>query len=164
MKKIAYLIATFAVLLFTSSGFNEDIFNPVTGNPAAPLNLENSTGTLSLDDYKGEYVLLSFWRSDDGASRAECNRAKAIANAAAGTEVPVKHIGINMDEDADLFEALAQSDGLDAASQYNVSGDAARRVASAYGLHGNLGTLLLDKDGRILAVNADQDTFDRLTR
>lgn len=163
MKKINILIAMFAVLLLTVSGFNESRFGSMPGDMAAPLNLSGVQGETTLDKFRGEYVLLSFWRSDDASSRAECNKAKAYSHAAARQGIDVKHVGINMADDRDLFDALVKADGLDANTQFTVDAKQAQSIRDAYNLDGNMGTLLIGKDGRVLAVNADRPTFERLT-
>lgn len=163
MKKFTFLIAMFVVLLLTVSGFNESRFGSTPGEMAAPITLNGKNGELSLNQLRGQYILLSFWRSDDATSRAQCNRAKALSLAASSDGRNVRHIGVNMADDPALFQALVSADGLDANSQFSVDAQQARDIENAYHLNGNLGTLLIGKDGRVLAVNADHATLQRLT-
>lgn len=150
MKKIFLTIALVAATLVFTSGFNEEAAAGGRGETAADIELANSFGSVSLKDYRGQYVLLSFWSSEDAASRILC-ASYARECAKNGKAV---HLGVNFDEQKALFDAIVDADGLDAKAQYNLTGTAAATVRHDYRLDGGtLGTLLIDPKGRIAAVN-----------
>lgn len=159
MKKNLLMIALFVASLVFTSGFNEEAGASGRGETAAEVRLENGYGSVSLNDYRGKYVLLSFWSSEDAASRMLCaNYARECAKN--GKAV---HLGVNFDEQKALFEAIVDADGLDAKAQYNLTGKSAAKVRHDYRLEGGvLGTLLIDPMGHIAAVNPSSEMIAAL--
>lgn len=153
MKQIFLMIVLVAFGLTATSAYNEDRFGTAPGDLAAPVELKNQRSQTSLSDFRGKYVLLSFWSSEDAASRTLCKRYDAWQKSA---ERPATvHLSVNLDSNRALFDAIVSADNLDAASQYNLTGEAAAKVRRDYHLTENLGTLLIDPEGRIAAVNPD---------
>ena len=159
MKKLFLMIALVAATLMLTSGFNEEAGYGGRGETAADVRLENSFGSVSLKDYRGQYVLLSFWSSEDAASRMLCaNYAREC-----GKNGKAVHLGVNFDEQKALFEAIVDADSLDAKAQYNITGKAAASLRHDYRLEGGqLGTVLIDPKGRIAAVNPTPEQIAKL--
>lgn len=157
MKIIKFLIALFPVLLLTSA-FSDEQFGSNPGQKAAPIELCNDTDTLNLADLQGKYVLLSFWSSTDATSRQLCKEYDTYCSSNSNT----KHISVCLDQDAALFEAIVERDGLNPASQFFLSGNIARKVIRDYHLDGALGTLLIGPDGRVVDVNPTEKRLARL--
>ena len=148
MKKLFLMIALVAATLMFTSGFNEEAGYGGRGETAADVRLENSFGSVSLKDYRGQYVLLSFCAN----YARECGKnGKAV------------HLGVNFDEQKALFEAIVDADSLDAKAQYNITGKAAASLRHDYRLEGGqLGTVLIDPKGRIAAVNPTPEQIAKL--
>ena len=149
------MIVLAAIGIFATSGFNEDRFGTRPGDLAAPVELKNRYVDVRLASCRGQYVLLSFWNSGDAASRVLCNKYAAWQKKLAAGTVRMRHLAVNLDDDSDLFAAIVNADGLDAAAQFNLTGDAAAKVRRDYHLNEALGTLLIDPEGRIAAINPD---------
>ena len=74
MKKAFTILALFAVLLLTSSAYNESAADKAASQSVAPmLVIDNGNDTFSLSEMRGKYLLLTFWSSTDANSRVACN-------------------------------------------------------------------------------------------
>lgn len=151
MKKSIFMIALLAVSLIASSGYTDTVTGTQPGKYAPQLALEQGDDTLSLGQCRGEYVLITFWSSSDAVSRQACNRYSAWM--AKHPESAVRHLAVNFDADRALFEEIVAVDGLDATAQYNVQGNAARRIIRDYRLDGGYGSVLINPDGRIAELD-----------
>ena len=71
MKKTLMSLALFVVLLFTVSANTDRVYTAVEGTKAPSFQVEAAVGsnTVSLDDFKGRYVIVNFWSSQDAPSR-----------------------------------------------------------------------------------------------
>ena len=154
MKKIYFLIAIMAVVMFTSSALSTDRFGSRPGSTAAPIALTDNGKSVRLADNRGRYVLLSFWQSSDAASRQMCNTYSSWLKTRAGhigaADGNIVMMGVNFDSSHQLFRMIVQSDCLDAKSQFNVSGETADRIRKDYHLGDALGTLLIGPAGRVV--------------
>lgn len=122
------------------------------------LKLTEGENTQHLSDFRGDYVLLSFWNSQDAPSRVDVNKYAWEVNAICdSTEVPLKHVGVNFDEDDQMFEHIVRRDRLDSTTQFNVQGQNAEKIQKDYNLNGRYGSILLDPEGKVVAVNPTHD-------
>lgn len=160
MKKAIVFIACFAFLAFILMAFTDRGTAPGIGYKAPGIALEGheSDTMMHLSDYRGEYVLLTFWSSSDAASRLRCNEYSSIA--AAG--VPLQHIAVNFDRSEGLFGEVVRRDNLRASEQYHVDGLAAKLIKENYHLDRGLHSFLIDKKGIIIAVDPDAEQVESL--
>jgi thiol-disulfide isomerase/thioredoxin len=156
MKKTFLTIALLPILLLTLSGYNDHQLGVMPGNKAPMIELQNDTKTVSLSDFKGKYVLLSFWSSSNANSRMLCNRYDAWTKKNDPNNKKVSFIGVNLDENNMLFSQIVKADNLLADAQFNAKGNNAEKIYSDYHLTQGLGTLLLDQSARVIAANPDQ--------
>lgn len=152
MKQLVLIIALVITALFTTSAFNEARFGTAPGETLPPLTLSDGSRRVNLADARGEYVLLSFWTSEDAASRELCHRYSVWSRKNSGK---IQHIAVNFDSHRPLFESIVKADGLDQANQFNVSGKAAEKIKKDFKIDGNCGTLLIAPDGTVAAINPD---------
>ena len=75
MKKTLLAVAAIAMLLVFSSAYNEKAIDSRVGYLAPNFTVSNADTTVSLQDLKGNYVLLTFWSSADAQSRISICKA-----------------------------------------------------------------------------------------
>jgi thiol-disulfide isomerase/thioredoxin len=153
MKKTFLIIAFLSVLLLTSSGLNDQRFGVTPGKLAPALALKNENLSVDLNDYRGSYVLLSFWSSSDANSRSLCNSYDAWVKNNDPLCEKVRLLAVNLDENSALFYNIVKADNLNENTQFNVKGKKAAKINSDYHLSAGYGTLLIGPDGRIIAAN-----------
>lgn len=161
MKKLLTIFALVAILVTTTSGNSEEQPRATIGDNAPDFVSSSQNGEFRLSELQGRYVLLSFWTSSDAESRRLC---KVYDNFATQDKSGrIASVGINFDSQSELFEQIVRQDRLKAQTQYNVNGKVADHIRRSYGLTGRLGTLLIDPEGRIVAVNPSFDTLNQLS-
>lgn len=153
MKKIIMIVAAAALMLGITSAFNEQRFGATPGSEAPMLTLANNHGSVNLADMRGNYVLLSFWSSDDGNSRALCNSYATWFDQNREAKPNFRYVGVNLDANPALYSRIVAADGLNQALQYAVPTVDTANVKQSFGIEQTAGTLLISPDGRVLAVN-----------
>ena len=140
-----------ALMLVATSAFTRTSDGVVPGDTAPNIVLVNDIIKTTLQDMRGEYVLLTFWASDNAESRIQCTKYSAwvkdseIAN--------LRHVSVNFDKEPDLFREISRLDSLDPQRQFNVPGTEADAIIDDYGLASGYGSLLIDPQGRVVSVN-----------
>ncbi len=152
MKKTFFIIALFAVMLFASSATNHRVFGTEVGSAAPMLSITDGNKAIDLNSLRGSYVLLTFWSSTDAPSRVACNNyTTAIRNLQNAQRV--RHISVNLDRSAGLFNQIVTRDNLDSDAQFNVQGKQAERIIADFDLDNGYGSYLIGPDGHIAAIN-----------
>lgn len=163
MKKAILFIACFAIMVVTMSSTTDGATAPVVGYQAPAVSLTGTdadAATLTLDDCRGEYVLLTFWSSGDAASRLRCNAYTSLER---HDDVGVRHIAVNFDRSAALYCEIVNRDNLNALRQYHVEGNAARIIKDKYHLDRGLHSFLIDPRGTIIAIDPDAEQVTSLS-
>ena len=93
--------------------------------------IENNDSTVALDQLKGQWVLLQFWKSSDAASRIAVKQYTEMESKLDSLTVErFNHLAVNMDRNERLFNEVVRRDGLDAGSQFHASGSRAEKLKS----------------------------------
>lgn len=151
MKKSIVGVLLAALMLVATSGLSRSNGGIDPGTMAPDIVLDNDTLKTSLQDMRGEYVLLTFWASDDAESRIQCTQYSAWVRE---HEIDnLNHISVNFDLEPELFREIARLDNLDPQRQFNVRGAQADAIINDYGLASGYGSVLIGPDGRIVSVN-----------
>lgn len=158
MKKAIMLIATFALVVVILTAFAGKPTAPVKGYLAPELSMKNDSTDFTIENYRGQYLLVTFWSSSDAGSRIRCNE---YTNAATSNE-ELSHIGINFDSSENLFNEYVKRDNLQASSQYHVTGNQAMTIIDNYHLDRGLHSFMIDPQGIIVAVDPDTKTLNNL--
>ncbi len=151
MKKSIVGVMLTALILVATSGLTRSDEGIATGQSAPDIALNNESETTTLHDMRGEYVLLTFWASDDAASRIQCTHYSAWVQE--NENAHLRHVSINFDREPELFREITRLDNLDPQRQFNVKGAEADVIIDSYGLASGYGSVLIDPNGRIVSLN-----------
>lgn len=153
MKKKFMIAALLAVMIVASSGMGRRMPEIKSGCLSPELVIADSVHCVDISSYRGSYVLISFWSSTDAPSRVA---VKAYDTAVRNRSVAgLHHVSVNFDDSKELFEAIVKADRLDAAAQFNATGKTAESIIANFNLRNGYGSLLIDPDGKIAAINPD---------
>ena len=115
-----------------------------------PLELSGVTdlgGELEWASYRGKVVLVDFWASWCGPCRAQMPKIKAIYEELDREKFDV--VAVNLDRSAEAFEEYSKEHQ---SPWPNVIGDDGRAMAEQYGVTALPTMMVVDGDGKILAV------------
>lgn len=153
MKKAILFIASFAFLILTLSAFSDRAKAPAIGYMAPDIEFTdgNDSSIIRLSTFKGENLLVTFWSTSDASSRIRCNEYTSLSKRANAPQ----HIAVNFDSSLTLFNEIVKRDHLTASKQYHVTGKEAGDIIDRYHLDRGLHTFLINKSGRIVAIDPD---------
>lgn len=161
MKKNLLIIALFIGVLVCAVGYSDSQYRTAIGHKAPALWIpgDNNTG-INLNNLRGEYVLLNFWKSSDARSRLRSNDYTAWLRR--HPESKIRYISVNLDETPGLFDEIVKLDSLIPSTQYHVEGKVASAITDSYGLKDGLGTMLIAPDGKIIAHNPSWEYLNQI--
>ncbi len=160
MKKTILITALFAGLLVISAGFNRQGVRTSLGKPAPDLEIDSIDSIINSNQSKGHYTLLTFWSATDASSRRAVNQYDAWLRNNRSTSLDI--VSVNLDNSSGLFNEIVRRDNLSADTQFNVSGNEARRIKNRFELGNAYGTMLINPEGTIVAHNPPADSLSRL--
>lgn len=151
------IAALVAIMVVASSAVGKRSPRIQPGEQSPELVLADGNRSVALSDYRGSYVLLSFWASTDAPSRVAVNNYDTALRHLGVKETShgIVHLSVNFDTSEDLFKAIVKADHLDASTQFNASGKYARSITGNFDLEHGYGSLLIDPSGKIIAVNPE---------
>lgn len=152
MKWIAIAVAAATILLSVvlASRFGGDpkqVDSPLIGKPAPAhsVALLDETGRISLDEMRGEIVVVNFFASWCVPCRREHDDLKA--SQAAYAKHDVRFIGIAYQDDPENIRAFLDELGRG----YEIALDEGSRLAIEFGVFGIPETFFIDRDGIVVA-------------
>lgn len=156
-NKVFIIIAILAVAYLGYTFFIKSN-NPNSGEEAPTFEAEMIIGqSLSLDDFKGKYVILDFWASWCPPCRVELPKLIELQNA--NTESKFEIISIALEKDASNAALVAEKLGLNWSSQIVQEAPlvATNKLARLYGVTDIPASFLIDPNGQLLGqMNAEQ--------
>lgn len=160
MNKTLLTIAVLGLLtLFTSAYYSAPADSRI-GYKAPSLVLGNDNNGLSpLQQWRGEKVLLTFWTSADAESRLNDMRYDRLSR---GEEKGYVHVSVNLDPSVSVFNTIVALDNLDRSTHFTASPEMQEPIIRNWRLEEGFHSFLLDKDGKILAIDPDEQTLARL--
>ena len=161
MKKTLIILAVFIGVLVCAVGYSDSQYRTALGHTPPKLWLSDNGG-VTLDDLRGKYVLLNFWKSTDAPSRRSTNDYTAWLRRHPSKNI--EYISVNLDDSRQMFREIARIDSLIPSTQYYVGGDTAKVLATNYGLDKGLGTMLINPEGKIFAHNPSWDELNEIAR
>ncbi|HIX26047.1 MAG TPA: peroxiredoxin family protein [Candidatus Barnesiella excrementigallinarum] len=162
MKKTKSVIGMLALVLLFSSAFNPVETGLKEGKQAPKLYVENTAGKVTLQELKGQYVLLNFWAGYDAMSRMQNVRfAREIDKA--GLE-NISLVSVSFDTNRKVFEETIKRDGLNAATQFYDKDGSRSDIFDNYRLNKGFASYLISPEGVIIAKNPDPEHLTNLIR
>jgi peroxiredoxin len=137
------LLLTGAALLYLSACSALSVIgpSPTVGSPAPPFELETPGGeTLSLEDFRGQVVLLNFWATWCGPCRLEMPAIQARYERG-GFEV----LAVDFDEPAEQVAAFMEELGLTFPALLDPGGE----IQRLYQVRGYPSSFFVDENGII---------------
>ncbi|MBR6249415.1 MAG: redoxin domain-containing protein [Muribaculaceae bacterium] len=159
MNKALFALATVAlVVVFTSARYTAPADARV-GFQAPTLHLTGEQGEKSLAQYRGQWVLVTFWTSAEPQSRLlniEHARAAESGNGFA-------HVGVNLDRSRGLFNLLVACDNVQGSAQWHVDAHEREQVMNLWRQSDErLTSLLIDPTGKVAAINPSASELKQL--
>lgn len=153
MKRTILWIVVFAVIIGIGTAASLHAFDGRSGYKAPMFRIESTDTIMSLDDMRGNWVLLQFWSSSDAPSRLSLHQYTDLAQQTPQSPNKLHYVAVNMDRTEGLFREISRIDGIDPDMQFHVSGDKAARLKKDYNMQQGLHSFLIDPDGKIVAVD-----------
>ncbi len=150
MKKSRRLFVSLSLLfiLFASSSSVNDT-DTLVGSHAPNFTVSNGEHSMSLQDERGNYVLVSFWSSLDPDSRI----TNMEQDRAAKHNERIKHLSINYDKSYKVYQEICKLDQLEGNSQFYGSNDEGKKLLTVWRQENGYSSFLIDPQGTIVAVN-----------
>lgn len=157
-KKVFSVFLVFvAFLIFSSSYYSTPADNRI-GYKAPRIDLNRGDTKISLQDFRGKYILVQFWASTDAKSRMSNIAYDRYAKVNDGIEF----ISLNYDPIGPVYNEIVKIDDLDTKFQYRDPEASNSKIFKTYKLDRGFHSLLVDRDGVIVAVNPSIEQISKL--
>ena len=111
MREFVIFIGLIGSLIAFQSAFNAESIDSKVGSYAPNLTVTDDDSTFTLTNYRGKYVILNFWSSDDAESRIRNINLNNFINK--HKDDKVVFASINFDRSEKLFKEIVNVDNLD---------------------------------------------------
>lgn len=158
MRNVKWIFAVLFILLVSFVDKDNLFSGHDVGDKAPQFTLSASVEgeqPLSLQNLKGEYVLLSFWATYDAPSRAQNVQLSRVAAQMPGQ---VKMVSVSFDKYRSVFNETIRQDGIDPTVSFLESAGEKSPLFKQYRLKRGFRNYLLNPEGVIIAkdVRADE--------
>ena len=159
------LFVSVVILLFFSTSFSVEGTVAGIGGFAPKVKMENGLEPSTIEDYRGKFLLLTFWSSEDGHSRLKCKQYNSFfkhISKEEGEQNRIEFVAINFDKNKTLFNERVRYDNLNPNSQFYVNENEIKQISKAYNLNNGLKSYLIDPSGRIVSVNPKEEELTKI--
>ncbi|WP_153797143.1 TlpA family protein disulfide reductase [Foetidibacter luteolus] len=130
---------------------------PKVGTVAPDIELPNAKGVATkLSSLKGKVVLIDFWASWCGPCRRSVPGLKTIYKKYKDKGFEI--YGVSLDSDSNDWKRAIFDDGVKWLQVLDLKGD----TAGKWDVNYIPNTFLIDKEGKLVAINANHDALDQL--
>lgn len=161
MKKTLSLIGFSFALLLSINAYTGKVYDSAIGSKAPELKLADGDNLLKLSDMRGRYVLLNFWSSTDAESRIAVQEYDKTLNELDPEQIEM--VSVNFDRSRRMFQEIVRLDELNQETQHHVNGNMASEIKRSYELSDGFKSFLIDREGRIVAVNPTKTTLTEVS-
>lgn len=145
-------------------------YNPAIekGVAAPAFELPDTLGKVfSLNDFKGDYLILDFWASWCGDCRREIPEVKTLYDNWNGRKIngkEVRFLSISFDHDAESWKSLLRTEGFAWPQVSNLIKYRGNPLAAAYGIHWIPSIVIVDPDGNIAGAGITAKRVDTILK
>ncbi len=151
MSRTFLVIAVIGLMgLFTSARYSTPVDTRI-GYQAPNLTVKDNLGSLELQKFRGQTVVVTFWSSTDARSRMA--NIDYDRQAAAGKQFT--HISVNMDPSRGVYDQIITLDGVNMDTQFHCSALEQLTLTKTWRLTDGFHSFLIDREGKIIAVDPD---------
>jgi len=123
------------------------------GAEAPAFELPDTLGNiLSLNNFKGKYVVIDFWASWCGDCRREIPEVKALYQTWKDAKIngaPIQFLSVSFDHDAESWKTILRAEEFEWPQVSNLVKYRGHPLAAAYGLHWIPSFAIVAPDGKI---------------
>ncbi len=160
MRKFLSVIATLVILFTVSSARNAQEIGVKVDDFAPNFTIENEG--FSLNRLRGKFVLLNFWSSDIAESRIRNimndNTVRTLGNE------NLIFASVNFDRSESLFAETVRNDKVSKNTQFYESNGTESNAYKEFHLAEGLNSYLIDRNGKIMAINPTPQQLAKLMR
>ncbi len=139
MKRFASLaLLSLSILL---NGCDRGTRPPRIGNPAKEFSVQDSDRKVSLDQFRGQIVVLNFWATWCPPCLEELPSLMTMQDRMRGRGIVV--VGVSIDVDQDAYHRFLKQQGIN----FLTVRDPEQKVAGLYGTAGWPETYIIDRQG-----------------
>ena len=160
MRKFITTCAILTILFFFTSAFNAYDIDTKVNSFAPNFTVFDNGKQVKLSDYRGRFVLVNFWSSENPESRI-----KNIVYNGFSTENSklISLVSVNFDKTEGLFDEILKKDKLENKSHYFEQDGKNSEVYKKYHLNSGYSSFLISREGRIIAINPTKQELTKLT-
>jgi len=161
MKKQPIIYISFiGVIIYMISAYSERV-TKMSRDHSAPVieKVRNDSADISLDNLKGNYVLVNFWDSGSAISRIAAGEYDKFSRNTPDNKF--KLLSINTDDNKKLFREIVKNDNLDSSTQFHIEEVKTKNALANYRLKHGYSSYLINPQGKIVAVNPSVPTLEK---
>ena len=144
-------LVTISLLFFSFVGKDTPTEGLTIGDKAPEFKICADKQLVELKDFKGKYVVLSFWASYDAASRMQ----NATLSHAVSKNDRVEMVSVSFDDFKSVFNETIKRDRIATSHCFVETEGKASEIYQTYRLNKGFKNFLLNEEGVIIAKNID---------
>lgn len=160
MRKFVIFIVLIGSLIAFQSAFNAESIDSKVGSFAPNMTVADNDSTFTLTNYRGKYVILNFWSSDDAESRIRNISLNNFINK--HKDDKVVFASVNFDRSEKLFKEIVNVDNLDDKAHFFDKNGKSSEVFENFELKNGLKCFVINPEGKIIKVNPEEQQLINL--